>query len=144
MGRKKGVFAGLTLFFFFTLGFTQPSPADSKGQEKAVEAAMNWLALVDQGNYGKSWETAAGYFKGTVTEKQWEQAVNAVRSPLGKVISRKLKSKQYTTSLPGAPDGEYVVIQFETSFEKKKSSVETITPMKEKDGSWRVSGYYIK
>jgi hypothetical protein len=105
---------------------------------------MNWLALVDQGNYGKSWETAAGHFKGAVTEKQWEQAVNAVRSPLGKVISRKLKSKQYTTSLPGAPDGEYVVIQFETSFEKKKSSVETITPMKEKDGSWRVSGYYIK
>jgi hypothetical protein len=45
---------------------------------------------------------------------------------------------------PGAPDGEYVVIQFETSFEKKKSSIETITPIKEKDGSWRVSGYYIK
>jgi len=37
-----------------------------------------------------------------------------------------------------------VVIQFETSFEKKKSSIETITPMKEKDESWRVSGYYIK
>jgi Protein of unknown function (DUF4019) len=70
--------------------------------------------------------------------------VTAVRSPLGKVISRKLKLKQYATSLPGAPDGKYVVIQFETSFEKKKSSVETITPMKEKDGTWRVSGYYIK
>jgi len=23
-------------------------------------------------------------------------------------------------------------------------AVETVTPMKEKDGSWRVSGYYIK
>jgi len=36
------------------------------------------------------------------------------------------------------------VIQFETSFEKKMSSLETIKPMKEKDGSWRVSGYYLK
>jgi hypothetical protein len=45
--------------------------------------------------------------------------------------------------LPGAPDGEYVVIQFESSFEKKKSAVETVTPMLEKDGKWRVSGYYI-
>jgi hypothetical protein len=55
-----------------------------------------------------------------------------------------LSSKTYMTSLPGAPDGEYVVIKFETSFQNKKSAVETITPMREKDGKWRVSGYYIK
>jgi hypothetical protein len=60
------------------------------------------------------------------------------------VASRKVKSKSYKTSLPGAPDGEYVVIEFETSFEHKKSSIETVTPMVEKDGNWRVSGYYIK
>ena len=137
---SRVVFLGVIL----VLGLTQVGNADDRTQQKAVEAAKKWLALVDQGEYGKSWETAADYFKGAVTEKQWEQAVTSVRSPLGKVITRKLKSKQYATSLPGAPDGEYVVIQFETSFEKKKSSVETITPMKEKDGTWRVSGYYIK
>jgi hypothetical protein len=126
------------------LGFIQMGNAEEKSKQKAVEAAQKWLAFVDQGEYSKSWETASDYFKGAVTEKQWQQALNAVRSPLGKVTTRKLKSKQYATSLPGAPDGEYVVIQFETSFEKKKSSIETITPMKERDGSWRVSGYYIK
>ncbi|HWN92533.1 MAG TPA: DUF4019 domain-containing protein, partial [Verrucomicrobiae bacterium] len=47
-------------------------------------------------------------------------------------------------TLPGAPDGEYVVIQYETAFENKASAVETITPMLDKDGSWRISGYYIK
>ena len=62
----------------------------------------------------------------------------------GKNISRKLKSKSYSTSLPGAPDGEYVVIQFEASFENKKSAIETITPMLDKDGKWRVSGYFMK
>jgi len=35
-----------------------------------------------------------------------------------------------------------VVIQFETSFEKKKSSVETITPMKEKDGTGGVGVFH--
>jgi hypothetical protein len=60
------------------------------------------------------------------------------------VISRKLKTKVYKTSLPGAPDGQYVVIQFETSFQNKKSAIETVTPMFEKDGRWKVSGYYIK
>ncbi len=141
VGRiSRVVLLGLML----ALGFTQVGSADEKSPLKAVEAAKKWLALVDQGKYGKSWAAAADYFKGAVTEKQWEQAATAIRSPPGKVITRKLKSKQYATSLPGAPDGEYLVIQFETSFENKKASVETVTPMKEKDGSWRVSGYYIK
>ena len=70
--------------------------------------------------------------------------MNAYRKPLGKIITRKVESKHYTTSLPGAPDGEYVVIQCKTSFTNKKSATETITPMKDKDGKWRVSGYYIK
>jgi hypothetical protein len=67
-----------------------------------------------------------------------------VREPLGKVISRKLQSAQFTKSLPGAPDGQYVVIRYDTSFSNKQSAVETITPMLDKDGQWRVSGYFIK
>ncbi|NOX96543.1 MAG: DUF4019 domain-containing protein, partial [Nitrospirae bacterium] len=70
--------------------------------------------------------------------------MQAIRKPLGKNISRELKSKRYRTSLPGAPDGKYVVIQFKSSFENKKSALETVTPMLDKDGKWRVSGYYIK
>jgi hypothetical protein len=113
-------------------------------ETEAVTAAEGWLALVDAGKYGESWKAASGYFKIAVPQGQWEQSLKAVRSPLGKLVSRKLLSKTYMTSLPGAPDGEYLVIQFETSFQNKKSAIEIITPMKEKDGKWRVSGYYIK
>ncbi len=118
-----------------------------KGNAKvdvAVDATEKWLAIVDQGKYAQSWEQAAEAFKNALTQEQWEQSMNAVRKPLGKLISRKVKTTNYATSLPGAPDGEYVVIQFETSFENKKSAVETVTPMLDKDGKWRVSGYYIK
>jgi hypothetical protein len=59
-------------------------------------------------------------------------------------VTRKVKTKSYRTSLPGAPDGEYVVIQFDTSFVNKKAAVETVTPMMDKNGVWRASGYYIK
>ena len=52
--------------------------------------------------------------------------------------------RYWLLSLPGAPDGEYVVIQYATTFENKKSAIETITPMLDGDGKWRVSGYYIK
>jgi hypothetical protein len=62
----------------------------------------------------------------------------------GGVEERTIKSTEYATSLPGAPDGHYVIIQYETAFEKKQSAVETVTPMKDSDGQWRVSGYFIK
>ena len=51
------------------------------------------------------------------------------------------KTKAYKTSLAGAPGGEYVLIQFQTSFENKKAAVETVTPMMGKDGVWQVSIY---
>jgi hypothetical protein len=113
-------------------------------EREALVAAKAWLTLVDQGDYAKSWDTAAELFKGAITKDKWAQTIKGVRPPLGKVLSRKVKSKTYATELPGAPDGEYVVIQFETSFENKKSAVETVTPMKDRDGKWRVSGYFIK
>ncbi len=110
----------------------------------ATKEAKAWLAVVDQGKYGDSWDTAAALFKSAVTRDAWSNAAASVRGPLGKVASRKLKSAKFTTTLPGAPDGKYVVIQFATSFEKKKAAVETITPMQEPDGTWKVSGYFVK
>lgn len=68
----------------------------------------------------------------------------SVRRPLGALESRKLSSATFARAVPGAPDGEYVIVQFASSFEKKRSADETITPMKDPDGTWRVSGYYIK
>ena len=127
------------------LGFCISTNALANDKEKkAVAAAQTWLALVDQGSYGESWETAATYFKQVITKDKWEQAITTVRKPMGKMLSRKLLSQIYTQSMPGAPDGEYVVIQFETSFKNKNSGIETVTPMLDKDGQWRVSGYYIK
>ena len=79
-----------------------------------------------------------------VTKKDWTRTMAGVRRPLGKMLSRTVLSRTYAETLPGAPDGQYVVIQFETSFENKKKAVETITPMMAPDGTWRVSGYFIK
>jgi hypothetical protein len=120
------------------------SPADESAERSAQGAAQSWLALVDSGKYSESWNEAAQVFKERVTRQQWEAALKSVRTPLGQLESRKLKSAQFTRELPGAPDGEYVVILYDTAFEKKKSSLETVTPMKDKDGQWRVSGYFIK
>jgi len=116
----------------------------SDKEAAAVAAAEQWLAMTDKGNYAQSWKEAAELFRNAVTQAQWAQSLQAVRKPLGRLLSRKVTTKTYKTALPGAPDGQYVVIEFASSFEKKKSAVETVTPMMDRDGKWRVSGYYIK
>ena len=119
------------------------SPAAAASQE-AVGAAEKWLAVIDGGNYSQTWKDASAFFQAAVTEQAWNTSMESFRKPLGDLVSRKLKSAQRATSLPGAPDGEYVVMQFDTSFAAKKTAVETVTFTHEKDGSWRASGYYIR
>lgn len=121
-----------------------PVEAGQKEEKAAVESADRFLALVDSGRYGESWEAAAGLFRNAVSRSQWEAQLQAVRPALGANTGRSVKSAQYSTTLPGAPDGEYVVIQYQSSFRNKKTAIETVTPMRDTDGKWRVSGYYIK
>jgi hypothetical protein len=121
-----------------------PVLAADKPEDAAQNAAELWLKLVDDGQYAASWEQTARLFKGVVKQADWERMAGGVRTPLGKLVSRKLKSREYTETMPGAPDGKYVVIQYDTVFENKASAVETVIPMADPDDAWRVSGYFIR
>lgn len=112
--------------------------------EAAQHADEAWLALVDTAKYAESWKTASAPFQAAVSQDKWIHAMATVRTPLGKLVSRKLVSATYSNSLPGAPDGEYEVLIYDTTFEHKQTGHETIIAMLEKDAAWRVAGYYIK
>lgn len=103
-----------------------------------------WLALTDRGDAATSWEHASSLFQHAVTAEQWGQALRPAREPLGPLVERTLVAAKPTTALPGAPDGEYVVLTFRSSFAHKQSAIETVTSMRDADGSWRVSGYFIR
>lgn len=125
------------------LSLAAPGFAAEDKVRAAEEEAGKWLALLDGRQYRESWTRAATLFRRQVNAEQWQQAMTAARSPLGDLRSRKLLSATYATSLPGAPDGEYVVLQYQASFSAKKSAIETVTPMLD-GGNWRVSGYYVR
>lgn len=118
--------------------------AESAADQAAVTGAEQWLALVDAGKYAESWKEAGETFRNAVTQEQWADAARAVREPLGRLGSRKLQRAVDRTSLPGAPDGEYVVILFDASFANKKAAVEQVVQMKQQDGRWGVVGYFIR
>ncbi len=118
--------------------------ADAAASDDAMSAALAWLKLVDSGDYAASGRESSELFRKKVTPEKWESMLTAGREPLGKLVSRAEKSRKHATSLNGAPDGEYYVIQFNSSFEKKEDARETVTMILESDGQWRVAGYFIQ
>lgn len=110
----------------------------------AQTAAASWLELSDEGEHEETWVRASSLFQAAISQEDWARALSAAREPLQALMSRELSSAAFFQQLPGAPDGEYVVLTFDSAFGKKASAVETVTVMKDDDGSWRVSGYFIR
>ena len=113
------------------------------GTDNGVSSAIKWLDVVDSGEYVESWNEAAPYFQTQISSDQWEQALKKVREPLGNAITREVTTSSSHTSLPGVPEGDYVVVVLSTSFEHKSSATETVTMSKVGD-DWRAIGYFIK
>ena len=111
---------------------------------RARLAADAWLALVDGTQYEASWDSAASPFRAAVTRSDWQTSLMKARAPFGPIRGRTLRSAAYRTELPGVPPGDYVVMQYEAEVAGDRTIVETVTPMLESDGRWRVSGYYIR
>lgn len=131
------VLAGLPLLI------AEPMRAEEPNAE-AQKAATEWLALIDAGKLEDSWTQAHTLFKEKLAKENWVAMVTDLSSRLGKLKSRKLRVAQPTKSLPGAPEGEYVVFVFDSFYENLPDAVDTLVTAKDKDGSWRVTGYSVQ
>lgn len=110
----------------------------------AALAAVQWLALLDKADYAGSWALTGAPFRNAVTAEEWAGAAMGTRGRMGYLKERKNKTVKLTNSLPGVPDAEYAVVQFDTAFETKDKAQESLTLLREADGVWRVVGYFIR
>ena len=113
-------------------------------EELAQAVAEEWLSFTEKGDASESWALASTTFKGAVTEAQWAESLQKAQSGVGRPLSRELKTAEYHSELPGARDGHYVILTYDTRFEHKQKGTETVVPELDDDGEWRVSGYFVK
>ena len=125
------------------LGLALTAGAEPQSPQPDLTAANTWVSLVDAKRWDDSWTAAGALFKSRMPQRGWISTIQPVREPLGAVSSRSLKSVTRSKSLPGAPDGEYEVVQFQTSFANKAAATETVVLSHEASG-WRVDGYFIR
>jgi hypothetical protein len=120
-----------------------PGGAAAGYEGAAQTAARAWLGYIDTGNYGESWETAATWFRASVTREQWEARVRTIQEPLGSPLSRELIAAKYTNRPPvGYPAGEYVVAQYRTIFAEDRRIIETLA-MVRGENRWSTAQYLI-
>lgn len=130
------VFGGVTLVY-------QPDTSREQKMADAREVAMQWLELADAGRAEACWEQMAPTFQRRVPLIQWKETLANAREPYGNVVERRKEKSIYKTKLDDTlPEGEYVIFQFRTKFEKG-GALETVTPMLV-DGEWKVCFYFNK
>ncbi len=128
---------------------TSPSSSAAATQElsakesAAVTTAAEWLKLIDAGQYGKSWDECAPLFREKVSRQTWVENLPKNRAAHGAFKSRSFSAAQARTSLPGAPEGEYVAVRFLSDFENA-SGVEEVVTLMFVGGAWRPLGYLIR
>jgi hypothetical protein len=119
----------------------QVSPVDQRNMQLSAEAANRWLALVDQGKYGESWDTASNIMRFTIKRDEWIKAQEKLRGPLGNVISRTIVEQSPAKDPKGLPAGDYMVLAYKTKFTNRPSAYELVTMVLSTDGLWKVLTY---
>ena len=132
----------LIVVLAFVLGAC--SESNPEAERSAYEASKPWIALMDQGEYEKCWDEAAPWFRDKVASRDmWIAKANETRDPLGEMKFRELSTTTYATDPIGAPDGEYTIVVYSSSWDAG-SIFETVSMQRQPDGSWGVVGYHVK
>ena len=113
---------------------------DTRATE-AQAAATAWLASFDNGDGADNWLQSASLFKERVTQDSWQKKVEDQRVQLGQLKKRTLKGMGFTQQMDNAPDGEYFVMRYLSTFSKKDNVVEILVPTRDRDGNWKIANY---
>ena len=125
------------------LTLSAPAIASADALTPDVATANAWLEKLDAKSWNESWAGTGKLFQSNLTQEQWAKTAQAVREPLGALISRNILGVTKTTALPGAPDGEYGVLTYSAAFTNKASAVETVVLARDA-GQWKIVGYFIR
>ena len=125
-----------------------PPPAAQQDPHAADELAaqrqaLGFLGYLDQGRFADSYAYTGMLIRAQLDRDAFSTQIQKTRVGTGALQSRELIDAGYTTTVSGAPEGQYVVLHYHASFANRQDAVETLWLSLAK-GYWRVVGYNIK
>lgn len=127
---------------------THPNNSDKQSQMAAwlldsKRIANHYVSAIDKELYLQSWTEGDQLFQHTISKDDWVKGLSRNRKPLGHVISRKFKDQRLAMDPQGLPKGAYMVVEYETFFDREPISLELLTLRQGDDGVWRVLTYQL-
>lgn len=116
---------------------------DKNRVEATKAAAIEFLTMVDAGNFADSWQIAAPYLQENVPLKDWEEKLAKMRATLGAISGRELENVSFAAPAKNLPESELILLEYDSTFEQKDVS-EIVTVVLGDDNRWRVVGYFIQ
>ena len=125
---------------------TEPPPGQPtlSDDQDTVEAGKKWLALLDADKAGVAWDAASKQLQSGVTRAKFIDDVRRARKPLGKLSSRTAVKFARAHDLPGAPSGDYAIIEYDAQYANGKHLSEQLTWAIAEGDVWRVAGYFYR
>ena len=130
------------LFFLLCAANISASAAtlSATGEEAARNAALQWLQVVDSGNYKDAALMMSEDVRGT---RDWPNYLAIQRGSLGRVNKRQIVEVKRASTIPGAHGvRSYAIVRFKTSFDQKSNAMEEVTLAK-MGCCWEVRDYQI-
>jgi hypothetical protein len=136
--KRALVLAGI---FCSLLAATPKALASAEDQiDNGLAASKTWVALIDAGEYDDSYTFGCDAMHDKVPQDRWGIVLKALRAPWGPVVNRSQVSHVYKPNGYEGAEGEFMVITYDTSFQKMDQAIEVVV-LKWEDGKWRGAGY---
>lgn len=122
-------------------GLPTPTAGTASQQAEAAEAARQYLAMIDNQEYEKTWDRAGSALKATTNKLMWTNVLKASSKAFGSSAQRDIDGFGFTHKIEAAvPEGDYVTVLF-VSKPGNKAHTEKLVMQKEQ-GSWKIIGYF--
>jgi Protein of unknown function (DUF4019) len=121
----------------------QAGDPNATAEQAAERQALGFLGYLDQGRYADSYAYTGVLLRAQADREKFASQIEKARTGTGALQGRELIDASYTTTVAGAPEGQYVVLHYHANFAGRPDTVETVTLAFAK-GYWRVDGYYLK
>ena len=91
----------------------EPLPTRILAEEQAAERqALGFLGYLDHGRYADSYAYTGMLIRAQLDRDSFAKQLEKARAGTGALLSRELIDAGYTTTVPGAPEGQYVVLHY--------------------------------
>lgn len=113
---------------------------DSLAPTADAKVFVEWL---DTGNPATAWQQLTPLAQVIKNQERWQNLHLALRSSYGRLLQRTVRGVTLQQRYPMLPDGRYAIVQFDTVFQNKPATIETVVLVLDADGNWLVHDYIL-